>query len=117
MQTRKMIQITQKDHIKLAILQANKIVINEVQDIVDLIGNAHYQGACRLVVREEHLHPDFFDLKTGFAGEILQKFSTYNFNLTILGSFEKYASKSLRDFIYESNKAGRIKFLENEETN
>ncbi|MCK7528774.1 MAG: DUF4180 domain-containing protein [Ignavibacteriales bacterium] len=31
---------------------------------------------------------DFFDLKTGIAGEILQKFSTYNVRLAILGDFQ-----------------------------
>lgn len=112
-----MLQIVEKDNTKTAVLQAKSVIINEVQDIIDLLGNASYQGASRLVIDEEHLHPDFFDLKTGLAGEILQKFSTYNFQLNIVGQFQKYTSKSLRDFIYESNKVGRIQFLEKSETN
>jgi hypothetical protein len=50
-------------------------------------------------------------LKSGIAGEILQKFSTYNFRLAIVGTFSEVQSKSLRDFIYESNKYGRINFV------
>ena len=59
------------------------------------------------------LHPDFFDLKTRFAGEILQKFSNYDVKLAIVGDFSKYSSKSLRDFIYESNKGKLIFFADN----
>jgi len=50
-------------------------------------------------------------LKTGLAGEILQKFSNYYVELAIVGDFSKYSSKNLQDFIYESNKVGRINFV------
>lgn len=39
------------------------------------------------------------------AGQILQKFSNYCVGLAIIGGFSKYKSKSLNDFIYESNKS------------
>ncbi len=55
----------------------------------------------------------FFDLKTGVAGEILQKASNYRKRLIILGDFENVESKSLRDFIYESNRTGKVLFVEN----
>ena len=32
--------------------------------------------------------------------------------LAIAGDFSKYESKSLRDFIYESNKGGQVVFVE-----
>jgi hypothetical protein len=50
-------------------------------------------------------------LKTTLAGDILQKFSNYNVKLAIVGDFSIYTSQSLRDFIYESNKTGRIRFV------
>jgi hypothetical protein len=43
---------------------------------------------------------------------MLQKFSTYDFKLAIVGDFSKYKSKSLQDFIRESNK-GRVIFFVN----
>jgi ABC-type branched-subunit amino acid transport system substrate-binding protein len=61
--------------------------------------------------QEHNLPVEFFDLKTKLAGDILQKFSTYQGRLAIVGDFTKYESKSLRDFIYESNKARRINFV------
>ena len=57
---------------------------------------------------------DFFDLKSGIAGEILQKFSNYRIRLAIVGDFSKYTNKSLKDFIYESNKGGQINFVDSQ---
>lgn len=94
-----------------AIIETDSIVLNDTQDSIDLMANCRYQGAGAMIIKEENITPTFFDLKTGIAGEILQKFSNYNFKLAIVGNFLKYESKSLRDFIYESNKAGRINFV------
>ena len=92
------------------------IVIKETQDAIDLLGECDYMGARSIIISEKNLPPEFFDLKTGFAGEILQKFSTYSFRLAIIGDFSKYQSKSLQDFIRESNRGNRIFFLTDLET-
>ena len=55
--------------------------------------------------------PAFFELKNGMAGEILQKFSNYRVRLAIVGDFSRYTSKSINDFILESNKTGHINFV------
>jgi len=87
------------------------IEINSAQDALDILANCAYQDARRIVMYQENITEDFFDLKTTLAGDILQKFSNYNVKLAIVGDFSKYSSNSLRDFIYESNKAGRISFV------
>jgi len=48
------------------------------------------------------------------AGDILQKFITYQVKIAILGDFSVYTSKSLKDFIYESNNGKDIFFLPDE---
>ncbi|WP_207430979.1 DUF4180 domain-containing protein [Sabulibacter ruber] len=105
------ITITETQGTSYALLESDKIEISSTQDALDLIGNSGYLGAQKVVVRQENLHPDFFDLKTRLAGEILQKFSNYQMQLAIVGDFSQYTSKSLRDFIFESNKQGRISFV------
>ena len=37
-----------------------------------------------LVIDEKDLTPDFFDLKTGFAGQVLQKFVSYRTKLAVI---------------------------------
>ena len=101
------------ENITVAELTDEKQVISEVQEMLDLMGDSGANDCYRIILKEQNLHPDFFRLHTGFAGEILQKFSTYNFKLAIVGDFSKYQSKSLHDFIRESNKGNRIFFTDN----
>mgnify|MGYP001081623007 CR=1 FL=1 len=101
----------QKGDVKIAELTDKTMCIENVEDAVDLLGNADYQGARRVIVQQQQLHPDFFVLRTGMAGEILQKFSNYRMQLAIVGDFKNVESKSLRDFIRESNRQGRIFFV------
>jgi hypothetical protein len=101
------------DNERIAELIDEDFTINETQDALDLIGELGSHNCNRIIIKEKNLHPDFFDLKTRFAGEILQKFSNYNVKLAIVGDFSKYRSKSLRDFIYESNKGKLIFFTDN----
>jgi len=100
------------NEIKIAEIVSADIIIQSAQDGLDLLGNIYYQGFDKLIIYEKNLTPEFFDLKTKIAGDILQKFSNYRMSLAIVGDFEKYQSKSIRDFIFESNKTKHINFTE-----
>ncbi|PHD99048.1 hypothetical protein COF43_15045 [Bacillus toyonensis] len=65
--------------------------------------------------RKSLISEDFFDLKTGLAGDILQKFINYKVKIAIVGDFSMYTSKSLKDFIYECNKGNNIFYLATEQ--
>ena len=97
----------------IAELTDDNFIISQVQDVLDIMGDMGSYGCNRIILHEKHLHKDFFNLKTGLAGDILQKFSNYHVKLAIVGDFSQYHSKSLRDFILESNKGNRIFFVEN----
>ena len=104
-----------QEGVRIAEVKSAGIVIGQTQDALDLMANADYLGARKIMIREEHLDPAFFDLKTGMAGEILQKFTNYRVQLAIIGDFSKYPGKSIRDFIFESNRYGRINFVSSRE--
>ncbi|QHV97693.1 DUF4180 domain-containing protein [Spirosoma endbachense] len=97
--------------IKIAEVVSDVIVIKTTEDGLDLLGNLYYQDFDRIIIHEKNITPDFFDLKSGIAGEILQKFSTYRVRLAIVGDFAKYPGKSIKDFIIESNRARQINFV------
>lgn len=101
--------------IKIAEIISDKIILQSVEDGLDLLGTIYYQGFDKLIIYEKNITPEFFDLKTKMAGDILQKFSNYRVGLAIVGDFEKYQSKSIRDFIFESNKTKHIIFTETPE--
>lgn len=95
----------------IAEITADKIIINSAADGLDLVGNLYYQNFDKIILHASNLTPAFFDLKNGLAGEILQKFSNYRLRLAIVGDFTHYTSKSIRDFMHESNKGGHINFV------
>jgi hypothetical protein len=97
--------------IEIAEVFSDEIVIRNVQDALDLMADCSVQGSQTIIIDKKNMVENFFDLRSGLAGEILQKFSTYQIRLAIVGDFSAYTSKSLRDFIFESNKHGRILFV------
>ena len=99
------------NHIKIAELISDEMIIGSIEDGLDLVGNLFFQGFDRVVIHEKNITPHFFVLKNKIAGEILQKFSTYRISLAIVGDFSEYTSKSLRDFIVESNNHKHINFV------
>lgn len=109
------IEIVETGKSKIAKLASDQIEIKNTGDALDLMGNCYNQKATKLIVDEKNIVPEFFDLKTGILGDILQKFITYNFQLAIVGDFSKFESKNFQDFIYESNKIGRIVFVGSED--
>ena len=81
--------------------------IASLEDFLELL------GACptpTIVIDKGDLDEAFFDLKSGLAGEFLQKISNYRRRLIVLGDYRALPGKALRDFIYESNKTGQVVF-------
>lgn len=105
------IETIETDRIKIAELISNNIEIRSTQDALDLMANCRNKQAGKLIINEKNVIPEFFDLKTGILGDILQKFITYDFQLAVVGDFSKFESKNFQDFIYESNKTGKIFFV------
>jgi hypothetical protein len=83
-------------------------------DATDLIGEALGQGARWVAIPLTRLPPEFLDLKTGFAGQVLQKFVNYRLQVAILGDVTAAVSRSdaLRDFVRESNRGRTVWFVE-----
>ena len=96
---------------KIAEVLSLDIIIGNAEDGVQLLGDLYYQDFDKIIIYEKNITPDFFNLSTGIAGEILQKFSNYRVRLAIVGDFSKYLGNSIKDFIYESNKVGHVNFV------
>src|SRR5689334_24834047 len=94
---------------------AGPLVASEA-DALDIIGETYGTGADLIVIPVARLSPDFFKLSTGLAGAILQKLMNYQFRVALVGDISAYTDKSapLRDFVYESNKHGTVRFLASE---
>jgi len=96
---------------KVAIMEEHERITGS-EDLLDLFADVGYRHKIdRFVFDQASLPERFFDLSSGIAGEILQKCSNYRVFLAIIGEFPQHASKSLRDFIRESNRGGHVFFV------
>jgi hypothetical protein len=87
------------------------------RDAIELIGEALSRGASLVLIPAERLGDDFFRLRSGIAGAIIQKFVTYRLRLAIVGDTSAHvaASSAFRDFVIEANRGHQVWFLETRE--
>ncbi|MFJ8438581.1 DUF4180 domain-containing protein [Kitasatospora griseola] len=83
------------------------------QDAVDLLGNAYYLGASWVAVPVERFGAEFFRLRSGVAGGVVQKFAQYRMGLAVVGDVAPHVERSdaLRDFVRESNRGLQLWFV------
>jgi hypothetical protein len=82
------------------------------QDALDVIGAA-FSRAEVVAVPAHRFDERFFDLRSGLAGEVMQKFVNYRMRLAVVGDISAHvaASTALRDLVYESNRGRHIWFV------
>lgn len=89
--------------------------IDSLSDALDLMAGARYHSSGdALIIAQENICDAFFCLSSGFAGEVLQKFSTYRMRLAIIGPVQ-FTSRALTDFIHECNSGNHIIWTETTE--
>ncbi len=98
--------------VPVAVARGEGPLLTDPKTALDLIAAVSYETGCdRVILEKRAVAEAFFDLKTRLAGEILQKFINYRMKLAIVGDFSGYESKSLRDFLYESNQGKDVFFV------
>lgn len=97
------------------VVKSDKLLIEDLDSAIDFVTSIKAETGCnKIALNKTAIAESFFILSTGLAGEILQKFVTYQIKFAIYGDFSKYTSKPLKDFIYESNKGKDAFFVANE---
>jgi Domain of unknown function (DUF4180) len=87
-------------------------VVAAPRDAMDLIATTFGQ-ATTLALPARRLDERFFSLRTGLAGEVMQKFVNYRVRLVVVGDISAHteASDALRDLVRESNRGDHIWFV------
>jgi Domain of unknown function (DUF4180) len=92
----------------IAELSSDNEALNTTQQFLQMMMDS---GAEAIIVHKSNIDESFFDLQSGLAGDMLQKVVNYRLRLAIVGDFSLYESKSLKAFIYESNRSNTIVFV------
>lgn len=100
----------------VAYLKTDERMITDVSSALDLLALIRYDYGCdAMILQKSSITEDFFDLRTGLTGEIVQKYVNYGMRLVVIGEFSIYKSKALHDFIYECNNGKDLYFVQTEE--
>lgn len=84
------------------------------RDAVDLVGDALGGDARLIAIPVSRLGPGFLTLSTRIAGEVIQKFVNYGFQVAFVGDISAAVADSdaLRDFVRESNRGRHVWFVD-----
>ncbi|WP_433532780.1 DUF4180 domain-containing protein [Micromonospora sp. CA-263727] len=106
--------VTERRGVPVLVCDEDGPPIAGVPDALDLIG-ATYGRADVVAVPAGRFDERFFVLRTGLAGEIMQKFVNYRVRLVVVGdiSAQVSASTALRDLVTESNRGRQVWFVAN----
>lgn len=76
-------------------------------------------GACLgtrgLILTEKDLAPEFFDLHTGLAGELFQKFTNYKVRVAIVLPHSEAYGERFSELAYEHASHNMIRFVRTED--
>ncbi|GHC80804.1 hypothetical protein GCM10007079_20030 [Nocardiopsis terrae] len=84
-----------------------------LREAADVIGDAFHHGVTWIAVPVERLDPDFFRLRTGVAGDFLQKFANYRLRLALVGDVSRQvaASDAFHALVRECNRGTQCWFV------
>ena len=108
--------VTTQSGIKVVVQNSDIQFFDDAKIVLDYAAHVEHVHGCRnIAVYKEMFDENFFDLSYGLAGEIAQKLVNYGFRLAIIGDFSGYTSKSLKAFMYESNRGMHLYFVADED--
>ena len=104
--------LTRCDGVTVLVCDTGGAPIATAQDALDLIGAAVSQAEV-VAVPAARFGDAFFTLRTGLAGEIMQKFVNHRLRLVIIGDLSRHLESSsvLRALVHESNRGQHIWFV------
>jgi hypothetical protein len=94
---------------KIVIASDSGVCIRSLADISDAIGAC--LGADGVILTEGDLSAEFFDLRSGLAGEVLQKFVNYRLRVAFVVPDPDVYGERFRELVYEHRCHTMIRFV------
>jgi len=94
---------------RIIVASKSGISIRSFTDISDAI--AACLGAGGLILTEDDLAQEFFDLRSGLAGEVFQKFTNYKVRMAIVLPDPEAYGERISELAYEHKSHSMIRFV------
>ncbi len=102
-------QVVEKNNQTIVVVTSAEPPIATGQDAIRLIEACIEHNAGRLIVYAEALSEDFFNLRTGLAGEILQKFVNFSLRTALVVADGSLIKGRMKDLLAESHRGNTLR--------
>jgi PadR family transcriptional regulator, regulatory protein AphA len=102
-------QIIQYNGVNIIEFLPSDEMIQGERDMLDLFAETYDADTNRILLSAANLPPAFYDLKTGLAGEVLQKFSTYSIRAAAVLTPELVGTGRFREMVVEANRSSTFR--------
>ncbi|OKB68487.1 alpha/beta hydrolase [Serratia marcescens] len=105
--------VQQIHNLRLVVFAEAGPMLKGASDVSLFIAPAFEHDAGMLVIPVNRLDAAFFQLRSGLAGTVLQKFINYRLRVALLGDISPWLAQSnaLQDFVREANRGEQVWFL------
>ncbi|QJD82095.1 DUF4180 domain-containing protein [Cohnella herbarum] len=93
-------------------LGSSETQIREEQDVLDLISACWEHGTELILLEADSLSEDFYKLRSGLAGHVLQKFVNYRMKAALVIPGDKTLQGKFKELIAESNKGNDFRVFD-----
>jgi hypothetical protein len=106
-------KLIEKDSKRYIEVDASEVRISNEKDVLDLISVCWENSTYLMIIHQEALSQDFFNLRTGLAGTMLQKFMNYNIKSALVITNEDVIRGRFGEMVIESNKGNYFRVFKN----
>lgn len=107
------IVVKERNQKKFVACPTGLLLVKTEQDILDLLAFCGENDTNLILFHADNFIAEFYDLKSGLAGTVLQKFSNYHIKSAIVVDFSKITSQRFRELILECNRGQQLRFFKN----
>jgi len=106
-------KVIERDNQKYIECDSAETPLSSEQDAIDLIAACWENDTSLVMLHSEVLAEDFFKLKTGLAGQVLQKFMNYHIKVAVIITDEQKIKGKFKELLAESNKRNDFRVFSN----
>jgi PadR family transcriptional regulator, regulatory protein AphA len=90
-------------------------LVQSERDALDLVSACGEHDCSKLLIDAACFSEDFFRLRTGLAGAVLQKFTNYRIQAAVVAPPGAASQGKFRDFMLETNRGNQFRIVEDRE--
>jgi PadR family transcriptional regulator, regulatory protein AphA len=106
----------EKDGVSYLECQPVGSLLASERDVLDLLAACMENGTNRILIPIDCLPDEFFDLKTGLAGVVLQKFVNYSVRAAAVIPAERVGQGRFAEMVLETNRGSQFRVFESRES-